>query len=789
MLNWIVSTRALWLVALLVVAGWLADAPGQAGAAYVTPRIASVTPDPSYPGQTVTLGLTGYGSYKPVIFFDGRIVSSAAWNNQSLSFVVPPDTVPGRKLVVVWAPVLKIAWRRMTIVAPPPPFDGIVAPQRDTAASVTEIIGPAGGAIAAGGATLTVPPLALLEEQAITMTPLTGVGGMPTDAILDAVHFEPEGLRFMTPATLTLPRPAAGTTGDLVAFLYDGAGVETHLAPYVVKDTTIELLISHFSGGGSASGGASLAAFSPNGPQAQAEQQIATATRLYERGTIGDVARNAAYDQALRAWYQSVYAGFQTANPSSGAPVEYLELAINDWNTWRAWVTILDREAALANELAAGQGIARIIAQAHLQHALQQCTGADPDPFISVPPVVRLGIMFDTDPETFDLALIDPALSSANDLVSLCVRIEIDPLDAPNVFARASDRNTIEVHARFRFHNGPARTDLPLRIKLEEVTQDPGPPLRADEIVSDGQLEKRVDIVEPGGSSRILATVSPVQPGLETLTAAASVDRPVRNRTELEHAIGGGSFSPDLVSINEGSSATFRVQLAGDGMDGQLVQFALASGEGSVQPASGTTSAFGLTAFTYDAPSQPTATVPSCVEATWSYDGDPESTEDCFDIDAGTPTPTPTSVVLPTATPTPLTPSNWSWIATSFASCNPTEGCFSYDVSLLTRTQAFVTESTTFPGRYELMVSLLPVASCTGSDPFFRFLLDGLSGSSFSGTFRGCFSTPLPATLEDGLHVSGTMSESHIEIDIFYTTWPLDPAFEPGYEWVGDRVP
>lgn len=64
-------------------------------------------------------------------------------------------------------------------------------------ASSTRTIGPLGGRISAGPHTFVVPAGALSSPVTITMTAPTGLG-------VNAVTFQPEGLRFNRPAALTM---------------------------------------------------------------------------------------------------------------------------------------------------------------------------------------------------------------------------------------------------------------------------------------------------------------------------------------------------------------------------------------------------------------------------------------------------------------------------------------------------------------------------------------------------------------------------------------------------------
>jgi len=76
-------------------------------------------------------------------------------------------------------------------------------------ASNTSTIGPLGGTISAGPHTLVVPPGALLSPTTITMTAPTGMG-------VNAVRFQPEGLRFVTPAALTMSYANCSLLGKIL---------------------------------------------------------------------------------------------------------------------------------------------------------------------------------------------------------------------------------------------------------------------------------------------------------------------------------------------------------------------------------------------------------------------------------------------------------------------------------------------------------------------------------------------------------------------------------------------
>ena len=92
--------------------------------------------------------------------------------------------------------------------------------------SSTVTIGPLGGTISAGPHWLTVPPGAVLSPTAITMTAPTGQG-------VNAVKFKPVGLRFVTPAVLSMSYSNCSLLGILlpkrIAYTDDNLNIISYL--------------------------------------------------------------------------------------------------------------------------------------------------------------------------------------------------------------------------------------------------------------------------------------------------------------------------------------------------------------------------------------------------------------------------------------------------------------------------------------------------------------------------------------------------------------------------------
>jgi hypothetical protein len=89
-----------------------------------------------------------------------------------------------------------------------------------------ETIGSGGGVLSAGGHTLVIPAGALSVPTKITMT-------VPTGLSVNAVEFEPEGLQFARPASLTMSYANCNLLGKLlpkrIAYTDDNLNILTYL--------------------------------------------------------------------------------------------------------------------------------------------------------------------------------------------------------------------------------------------------------------------------------------------------------------------------------------------------------------------------------------------------------------------------------------------------------------------------------------------------------------------------------------------------------------------------------
>jgi len=110
--------------------------------------------------------------------------------------------------------------------------------------SVTQTIGPAGGTLAVGAHTLTIPPGAL--ETAVSITAVA-----PSDTV-SHVRFQPQGLTFQQPASLTLSYANCSLLGSLapkqIAYTTDALQILEYLPSLdELLGQTVTGQVQHFS--------------------------------------------------------------------------------------------------------------------------------------------------------------------------------------------------------------------------------------------------------------------------------------------------------------------------------------------------------------------------------------------------------------------------------------------------------------------------------------------------------------------------------------------------------------
>jgi hypothetical protein len=548
----------------------------------------------------VTLGRSGSGSVQGGFALAGSVFAYGTAGGEP----------------ALWSPALvsqstSLVSGEFVACTEPPPFDGTSTPVPEASQATSAKIGPDGGVITAGGVTLRVPPGALLDERTITVTPLSDVEGPPFEELLGGVQLEPEGLRFLIPASLELPLPAGRSPAEIVGFGYTGDGSGFHLVPRQLTGGSIVLSVWHFSGMGAVAADPSqleaMLSYEPTPGHELAEQQVAAAVNAAEQNGSDPTP---GIDAALRRWYQSsVRNGLQVA---LGASQEFFELAAGEWSAWTAVVQAQGRDDAFAAELAEALRLVNDVAADLASRVLSRCTGTGADPFGSLRDVARLAAAVELLALPIETRLLPDGTSSPRtlpdgspfpsglDLPTACATVRIDGVDhAP---ALAVDRdNAFSVRASVAFANGGARTDIPLTIRLLED----GVPFDAD-TVTGGLFQTTLAPDERGALVfEVKAEIEGADDALRALTANQNVSIPVRDRIELQ-GMGPAepSFADTVDPINPSETVTLRVRLAGDGMAGAAVEYEN-TGVGSLAASSDTTSPQGEALVTYTAPSDP----------------------------------------------------------------------------------------------------------------------------------------------------------------------------------------
>ena len=192
-------------------------------------------------------------------------------------------------------------------------------PVLETARAVTRTAYPFADttivATAADGTTYTlvVPRDALLSAQAITMTPVSSVSGLPmSGGLRAAVQLEPHGLLLQVPATLTIDSPDLGELDEQTAFLFHEGGEDFHSYPPAMPEPgddadVMRMRLTHFSTPGVGSGPA------PGMPVRSLGQLEAAVSSLLGQERASQLAGNAP-DPAvgekvaalMRAYYDNV---------------------------------------------------------------------------------------------------------------------------------------------------------------------------------------------------------------------------------------------------------------------------------------------------------------------------------------------------------------------------------------------------------------------------------------------------------------------------------------------------
>jgi hypothetical protein len=407
---------------------------------------------------------------------------------------------------------------------------------------------------------------------------------------------EPEGLHFLIPATLTIPRPAGLLDSQIVGFGFTGGGTGFHLKPKDSSSGPIVLQVLHFSGGGAAN--ATLTevnrtlGYEPTPAQELAEQQIAAAQNQFPNPSDQLIPTF----NALKDWFDhSVYTGLQVVGDS----LDNLELALGEWVAWVGEVESFrknfDLPNAFSQDLALGQRSAADDAAHIADLVLAGCTGAGVNPLASLRPVLRLSADLQAIEQARAIRLtientITPAgrrLPPATALPFSCLHVKIEGITHAPKLAFLHD-NSYAADVGVVFWNAPdPNHSIPVVLTLLDQTDVVIPPTTA----TDGHLKTTVKPTLLGNRAYVLQAELEAAAADDTLKALSDQEAdttPVRARIELQSD----------ATIKPGETVHLRTLLAGDGMVNGTVTYTL-DGIGSLSVSSGITDADGETGVDY----------------------------------------------------------------------------------------------------------------------------------------------------------------------------------------------
>jgi hypothetical protein len=215
-------------------------------------RLTSISPASASFGESVTVTGTGFGGPGVDVRVGGVVAPVVSATGSRVVFRVPVGVPVGPATVTVTNPGRRTA-------SGPFEVSGQVSVTFDETHRIESIVGPDGGVVttSSNGRTfsLTIPPGALSTPESIVMTPVAEILGFPLERPLGIVHFAPEGLQFLVPATLTITLPAGVDTRGVIGISAAGNGDNLHLTPFkVIAAGQLSVSIPHFTLGGLGAG-------------------------------------------------------------------------------------------------------------------------------------------------------------------------------------------------------------------------------------------------------------------------------------------------------------------------------------------------------------------------------------------------------------------------------------------------------------------------------------------------------------------------------------------------------
>ncbi len=202
-----------------------------------------------------------------------------------------------------------------------------VSPVRDATGAASADVGPDGGILTAMGSdgsrfTLEVPVDAVNVPTTITMTPVSRIDRIPfSGGLVAGVEFEPQGLRLLVPATLTIHPASPAAVDRTLTYAYLAGGEDFILYPRTADASSLSISVPHFSGYGAGEGTSDDAAQQASQPAASPLapyiQEIAQWQKMeFEDQITNDEFQEKLEDVVHRAYLEQIAPALQEAKRS-----------------------------------------------------------------------------------------------------------------------------------------------------------------------------------------------------------------------------------------------------------------------------------------------------------------------------------------------------------------------------------------------------------------------------------------------------------------------------------------
>lgn len=320
--------------------------------------------------------------------------------------------------------------------------------------------------------TLTVPASALAEDTVIGMYPVLDVATLPADAqVAGGVHFVPDGLVLQLGATLTMEFPAGTDLLSLFAVKYDGDGNDPTLSISRADGRTLTVLVQHFSGAIAVGGEDALTALGFESSQGGVAEGYIDRIAQASQGFAGDdPAVTAAVLPIYIEWYEEYVRPtlvFGATTTLDSGIFDETRRVYDEWHSVASMTGILPQ---LAAQVADATPLAAAYLNKRYEFFNRACAEAQNLGFPiteTFGPVAQAAKGLDVgalarqwgvprEPNNLDDEFL---------LDNLCVQVAFDTL-LPDGLDRPGDTGTLTVGTHYTIAGGPARNDLPIRVRL-----------------------------------------------------------------------------------------------------------------------------------------------------------------------------------------------------------------------------------------------------------------------------------------------------------------------------------